>query len=48
MTVTTGHRPPRVGPSVGPLAVAFWRFADAELGTQIGPLEAAPDLARRN
>ena len=30
-----------VGPSVGPRAAAFWRFADAELGTDVGPLEAA-------
>jgi hypothetical protein len=29
------------GPSVGPAAVAFYRFADAELGTSIGPLEPA-------
>ena len=29
------------GASVGPAAVAFYRFADAELGTDIGPLEAA-------
>ena len=25
--------------------VSFWRFADAELGTAIGPLEAPPDIA---
>ncbi|MEY2407152.1 MAG: hypothetical protein QOG39_2068 [Acidimicrobiaceae bacterium] len=31
-----------VGDPVGPLAVAFYRFTDAELGTDIGPLEAAP------
>jgi hypothetical protein len=29
------------GTSVGPAAVAFYRFTDAELGTGIGPLEAA-------
>jgi hypothetical protein len=35
-----------VGPSVGPRAAAFWEFLDGELGTAIGPLEAAPDLRR--
>jgi hypothetical protein len=35
-----------VGPSVGPAAVAFYRFADAELGTTIGPLEPATDIGR--
>jgi hypothetical protein len=33
-----------VGPSVGPRAAAFWRFADAELGTNIGRLEAPVDV----
>jgi len=37
------HTP--VGPSVGQRAVDFWRFADAELGTNIGPLSAPPDIA---
>jgi hypothetical protein len=32
------------GPSVGERAVAFWAFCDRELGTRIGPLEAAPDV----
>jgi hypothetical protein len=32
-----------VGESVGRRAVDFWRFADAELGTGIGPLTAPPD-----
>lgn len=32
-----------VGPSVGPRAVAFWRFADTELGIGIGELTAAED-----
>ena len=30
-----------VGPSTGPLAASFWRFADRELGTDIGPLTPA-------
>lgn len=33
-----------VGPSVGDRCVAFWRFADAELGTGVGPLEAPADV----
>lgn len=32
-----------IGPSTGPLAAAFWRFADRELGTAVGPLTSAPD-----
>jgi hypothetical protein len=32
-----------IGASVGPRAVDFWRFADAELGTDVGPLTAPPD-----
>ncbi len=32
-----------VGPSVAPRATAFWRFADRELATGLGPLTAAPD-----
>ncbi len=39
----TPERTP-VGPSVGARAVAFWRFADAELGTTFGPLVAPPDM----
>jgi hypothetical protein len=35
-----------VGPSVGARSVAFWRFADRDLGTAIGPLTAPPDLGR--
>jgi hypothetical protein len=35
-----------VGASVGPAAVAFYRFADAQLGTAIGPLAPAPDIGR--
>ena len=31
----------QVGPSVAPLAAAFWRFADANLGTNVGPVSAA-------
>ena len=34
------------GPSVGPRSAAFWRFADAELGTAIGELTAPPDVTR--
>jgi hypothetical protein len=30
-----------VGASIGPLAAAFCRFADSQLGTAFGPLEAA-------
>ena len=30
-----------VGPSVGRRAVAFWEFADRELGTRVGPLTSA-------
>ena len=33
------HRTP-VGPPFGPAAAAFWEFADRELGTRIGTLEA--------
>ena len=33
-----------VGPSVDERAVAFWRFMDAEVGTNVGPLTAPPDL----
>ena len=32
------------GPPTAPLAAAFWRFADRELGTDAGPLTAAPDV----
>jgi hypothetical protein len=32
------------GPSVGNKAAAFYAFCDTELGTHIGPLEAAPDV----
>ncbi len=32
-----------VGQSVGPAAVAFWSFADSELGADVGPLASAPD-----
>ncbi|HEX6657581.1 MAG TPA: hypothetical protein VF065_05835, partial [Ilumatobacter sp.] len=35
-----------VGPSVGARSVAFWRFADAELGTDIGPLTAPVDVTQ--
>ncbi len=31
----------RVGDSVAPLAAAFWRFADANLGSDLGPLISA-------
>ncbi len=34
-----------VGPSVGPRSAAFWRFADREMGTAVGPLTAPPALA---
>jgi hypothetical protein len=30
-----------IGPSFAPAAVAFWSFADRELGTGVGPLRAA-------
>ena len=30
-----------IGPPFAPAAAAFWAFADRELGTGIGPLEAA-------
>jgi hypothetical protein len=33
-----------VGESVGQRSVDFWRFADAELGMNIGPLTAAVDV----
>ena len=35
-----------VGPSVGERSVAFWRFADGELGTAIGPLTAPADVTQ--
>ena len=35
-----------VGPSVGPLAAAFWAFADEAIGTGLGPLTAPPDTTR--
>lgn len=35
-----------VGPSVGERSAAFWRFADAELGTGIGPLTAPGDVSK--
>ncbi len=35
-----------VGPSVGTRSVAFWRFADAELGTAIGALMAPVDVTQ--
>ena len=35
-----------VGPSVGERSVAFWRFADREMGTAVGPLTAPPDVTR--
>ena len=34
-----------VGVSVGRRCVDFWRFADAELGTNIGPLTAPTDVS---
>ncbi len=37
-----------VGPSVGPRAAAFWRFADDELGTDVGALTPPVDVARRS
>ncbi len=33
-----------VGVSVGQRSVDFWRFADAELGTNLGPLTAPVDV----
>jgi hypothetical protein len=33
-----------VGPSIGPRAAAFWRFADDAIGTGIGPLTAPADV----
>ena len=39
----TGDRTP-VGPSVGQRSVDFWRFADVDLGTGIGPLTAPIDV----
>jgi hypothetical protein len=36
-----------VGPSVGPLAAAAVAYADRELGTGIGPVQAAVDLTHR-
>ena len=33
-----------VGPSTGALAASFWRFADRELGTDVGPLTPAVQL----
>ena len=41
-----GRRRTPVGPSVGPRSVAFWRFADAELGTAIGALTAPVDVTQ--
>ena len=35
-----------IGESLGPPAVAFWRFYDEVMGTQVGPLTAAPDVLR--
>ena len=35
-----------IGESIGPRAVAFWRFYDEVMGTQVGPLTAAPDVLR--
>lgn len=35
-----------VGPSVGPRAAAWWRFADRELHTGLGALSPAPDPFR--
>jgi hypothetical protein len=35
-----------VGPSIGPRAAAFWRFADEAMGTAIGALTAPPDVTR--
>jgi hypothetical protein len=32
------------GPSIGPKAAAFYAYCDAELGTHIGPLDAAVDV----
>ena len=42
----TGERTP-VGPSVGQRSVDFWRFADVDLGTGIGPLTAPIDVTER-
>jgi hypothetical protein len=39
------HHAP-IGDSLGPRAVAFWRFYDEVMGTQVGPLTAAPDVLR--
>ena len=35
-----------VGPSVGERSAVFWRFADRELGTDVGPLTAPSDVTR--
>ena len=43
----TGDRTP-VGPSVGQRSVDFWRFADVELGTGIGPLTAPIDVTEHS
>jgi hypothetical protein len=44
--VRLGLEPARTpaGPSIGQRAAAFYAFCDAELGTTVGPLEAAPDV----
>jgi hypothetical protein len=44
VTFEAAHTP--VGPSVGQRAVDFWRFADAELGTDVGPLLAPGERVR--
>jgi hypothetical protein len=38
------HAP--IGESLGPRAIAFWRFYDEVMGTEVGPLTAAPDVLR--
>lgn len=45
MRFVAGRTP--VGPSVGDRCAAFWRFADDELGTAVGPLEAPADVTLR-
>jgi hypothetical protein len=44
LSLVPGRTP--AGPSIGERAVAFYAFADHELGTSMGPLEAAPDVRR--
>ncbi len=44
LTLHAGRTP--AGPSIGDRAAAFYAFCDAEFGTRIGPLEAAPDVRR--